>query len=113
MTGPEQHIAFISNLGDVGGRPSIGTVEGGLAVRAHAPLLLSNDEVRHAIKEAIKELEAFLGETTPDDKDSAFALDEVEFTLVVSQSGKVSVFLADVGGSIEGGLRLKWQRRKT
>ena len=113
MTELKEDIAFISNLGEIGNRPGIETVEGGLGVRPHVPALLSSQEVKKAIGTAIHDISVYLDSIADQTGELAFALEEVEFTLVVSQSGKVNVFLADVGGSVQGGLKLKWQRRRT
>jgi len=105
-------ISFISNLGEIGKRPGIPSVEGGLAVRPFAPVQLANETVRKAVDEAIKGLAHYLDSLAKEDGGLAFCLEEVELTVQVSQTGKVNVFLANVGGEVEGGMKLKWKRRE-
>ena len=107
----DNSILFVSTLGDIKRRPDISPVEGGLNVRPFVPITLPNQIVNESLKKALKSVESFLDSIIDEDGNSKFMLDEVEFTLQVGQSGKVSIWLADVGGSISGGMKLRWKRR--
>ena len=105
-------ISFVSNLGDIGKRPGVPSVEGGLAVRPYAPIQLASDTVRKALDDAIRGLARYFDSLAKEDGGLAFCLDEVELTVQVSQTGKVNVFIANVGGEVAGGMKLKWKRRE-
>ena len=105
------NISFVSTLGDIKSRPDIGAVEGGLGVRAHVPQLLSAPDVQKTLKETMASIASYLDSIAQQDNGHAFALDEVELTVQMTQNGKVTIFVADVGGSIQGGIKLKWKRK--
>lgn len=106
-------LSFVSNLGDIKSRPDIASVEGGLGIRPFVPLMIPTPQAEDSLREALKTIDNFLESITTNESNGTFGLDEIEFTVQVSQSGKVSIWLADVGGSVSGGLKLKWKRRRS
>ena len=103
-------MRFVSDLAEVQDRPEIEAVPGGEFVRG-LPKVLSSDRVKDALRAAVREMTDHLNSMADDN--GPFRLDEAEMTLQVDQSGKVNLLLADVGGQISGGIRLKWKRTGT
>jgi hypothetical protein len=100
-------IQFMSDLAQVRERPEIEAVAGGEFVRG-LPKILSTDTVKAALRDALRDMTEYLNSIELGD--GPFRLDEAEMTIQVDQSGKVNLMLADVGGKVSGGIRLKWKR---
>jgi hypothetical protein len=101
-------LQFISGLAQVGERPEIDAVPGGEFVRA-LPKALSGESVKEAVRDVVREMTDYLDSMATGK--GPFVLDEAEMTLYVDQSGKVNLILADIGGKVSGGIRLKWKRQ--
>ena len=101
-------LNFVSNLPEVGNRPEIDEFPGGRFSGA-LPKLLSADKVKTQLREVINEMTQYLNSLS--ETDGAFALDEAEMVFQIDQSGKINIFVADVGGKISGGIKFKWKRR--
>jgi hypothetical protein len=108
----DRRLVFVSDLPDFTERPTIEAVEGALGLRPAVSRIVPDADVREAIGSAIKELSEYLNTLASTTSDSVFVLDEVELLLTVSQSGKVNIFLADIGGAVQGGIRLKWRHSR-
>lgn len=104
-------ISFVSTLSDIGDRPSIPSAEGALGVRPKFPLQLDSDAVKEALANSIGEMSQYLDHVANQHEGQSFELDEVELAFQVSQSGKVTVFVADVSGQMQGGIKLVWKRK--
>lgn len=103
-------IEFYSNLevpDDDGPPTSLGAVPG---LSRRFPFL-KREDVEEAIEGAVGYLRDYLGRLAPMADSDQFSLEEAEVTIQVTKSGKATIMLADVGGSIQGGIKLKWKRR--
>ncbi len=108
----EENYFFVSTLEDVKDRPGIPTVEGGLSVRPLFPKQLKSDEVKKSLSEAAQGFAEYLDKLAKQENEGlTFTLEEAEVTMQVSQSGKVNIYVADVGGAIQGGIKFKWKRK--
>lgn len=103
-------LKFVSSLPEVGSRPEVETLPGGQFVGA-LPKALSGEKVRERLRDAIHEMSEYLNSMKA--QSGPFQLDEAEMILQIDQSGKVNLIVADVGGKISGGIRLKWKRDKS
>lgn len=103
-------ITFVSTLSDVEDRPSIPSAEGGLAVKPKFPLKLDSKIVKEGISSSINEMAEYLDQVAKQQEGKSFVLDQVEMTMQISQGGKVNIFVADVSGQVQGGIKLVWKR---
>ncbi|NOZ46842.1 MAG: hypothetical protein GXO79_08665 [Chlorobi bacterium] len=100
-------LNFVSNLPEIGSRPEIDEFPGGHFSGA-LPKLLSTEKVKSQLRKVIVEMTKYLN--SMDESDGPFTLDEAEMVFQIDQSGKINIFVADVGGKISGGLKFKWKK---
>ncbi len=101
-------LRYISTFPEIRERPELEAVPGGHFVGS-LPKIISGKQVKEHLREAMQEMTDYLNSVR--DGDGPFQLKEAEMTFQIDQSGKVNLVLADVGGRISGGIRLKWKRR--
>jgi hypothetical protein len=99
---------FVTDLAPIGDRPEIDAIPGAEFARA-LPRVLGKEVVMPALREMHNEITAWLNSL--DSGKGPFQLDEVEMTVNVDHSGKVTIFMAEVGGSVSGGFQMRWKRR--
>ena len=100
-------LNFISNLPEIGNRPEIAEIPGGHFFGA-LPKLLSTEKVKQQLREVIIDMTKYLNSLS--EGDGPFNLDEAEMVFQIDQSGKINIFVADVGGKISGGIKFKWKK---
>jgi hypothetical protein len=100
-------LNFISNLPEIGSRPEIGEIPGGHFSGA-LPKLLSTEKVKQQLHEVIIDMTKYLNSLVKGD--GPFNLEEVEMIFQIDQSGKINIFVADVGGKISGGIKFRWKK---
>lgn len=105
------NITFVSTLNDVDERPSVPSAEGGLAVKPKFPLKLDSGSVKESLSKSINEMAEYLDTIAKQHKGKSFELNQVEMTMQISQGGKVNIFVADVAGQMQGGIKLVWKRK--
>jgi len=71
----------------------------------------ASDFHHRLLEDAVRYVRNYLGKLAEEADGDQFSLDEAEVTIQVTNSGKVTIVLADVGGSIQGGIKLKWKRK--
>ncbi len=109
MSGYLEDLVVVSNLAPLKDRPEYETVDGSYNVQPQFPTKLPTELVERNLKKAIEGITHYLNSIEM--HDGPFVLEEAEMFLQVDQSGKVHVFVADVGASLSSGLRFRWKRR--
>jgi len=107
---PKSKVVFYSGLPDTEVDTNITPEDGAFGFRRKVAPAMPIDE--KTLVEGIRELAPIISRVGGQDTELAFGLDEVEVTVQVTQKGEFRVWLATLGGEIEGGLKLVWRRRK-
>jgi hypothetical protein len=103
--GPQ--VEFVTNLPP----PQSDSILPGLGIRPRIPSGMTPAVVEERVRDAVTYMSRYLNSLAQEAPNDHFELAEAEFTLLVTETGKVTIVVADVGAQIQGGIKLKWRRK--
>jgi hypothetical protein len=105
----QPQIEFLTNLSSA--QSPTASVLPGLGVRPRHSTSLTSHQVEERLRDAVEYMSRYLESLARQSANEVFELAEAEFTLLMTETGKINIVVADVGAEIQGGIKLKWRRK--